>query len=182
MDKINIDQMTKILAVEMTARTGELWRAMIDPDHWNHIQSDTACLSLREDWRTHRLAIHATAPDKMREKTTGESITCDPTRTAEAIARDIETRLLAHARAHLIESKEWDAEQTRQKNASALRGRMIKKYLPNEYQNDKYCTDADRYQERVYAHPTYDNLINIEINLPLPEALKLLKQLTKGNQ
>ena len=29
--------------------------------------------------------------------------------------------------------------------------------------------------------PTYDDLVNIEINLPLKEALKLLKQLTQEN-
>lgn len=181
MPKFDIDQLTKILAVEMTARTGELWRAVLDADHWNHIESPTACLSLREDWRSHRLSIHATTPGKMRQRTTGETITCDPGRKAEAIARDIESRILAHARAHLIQSREYDAEQTREKNAEKLRGKMIQKYLPQEYQSGKYCSrkEASPYKQRVYAQPTYENLINIEVNLPLPEALKLLKQLTQ---
>lgn len=165
----------------MTARTGELWRAVIEPENWNHIESPTACLSLREDWRTHRLSVHAAAPGKMREKTTGDTITCDPSRSAEAIARDIESRLLKHARAHLLESIEWDAEKTREKNAENLRKKMLKKYCPFE-SNGKFYSGkkADRYTERVWAEPTYNNLINIEINLPLPEALKLLEQLTKG--
>lgn len=181
MPSFDIDHLTKILAVEMTARTGELWRAVIEADQWNHIESPTACLSLREDWRTHRLSIHATAPRQVREKTTGETITCDPGRTAEAIARDIESRILKHARTHLVESVQYDAEKTREKNAKNLREKMLRKFLPYE-SNGKFYSGkkADRYTERVWAETTYNNLINIEINLPLPEALKLLEQLTKG--
>lgn len=181
MHNIDIDQITKTLAVEMTARTGELWRATTDINQWNRIESPSACLLLREDWRTRRLRIHASAPAKMREKTTGETITCDPNRTAEAIARDIENRLLQHARAHLVESIEWDAEQTREKNAQQLRGKMVKKHLPNEA-NGKFYSDskADKYRPRVWAELTYGKMVNIEVNLPLAEALQLLKQLTKG--
>ena len=82
----NFPALCKSLAVEMTARTGELWRTVEDENDWTHIQSPSACLSLRDDWRTHRLSIHATAPKGMREKTTGETITCDPARKPEAIA------------------------------------------------------------------------------------------------
>jgi len=181
MNNLDLDTITKILAVEMTARTGELWRAVIDPNNWNYITSPTACLSLREDWRTHRLTIHATAPKGTREKTNGESITCDPSRTAEAIARDICARLLPHARAHLIESMEYNTEKTLEANAKHLRESLIKKFCPFE-SNGKFYSGkkADKYRERVWAELTYDNLINIEINVPLKEALQLLKQLTQG--
>ena len=182
MNTFDLDAMTKILAVEMTARTGEIWRAVIT-DRFNHIESPSACLSLNEHWQNHRLTIHAAAPPEMKEPRIGETITADPKRTPEAIARDIENRILTHARAHLAESREYDAEQRRQEARRKLRNKMLMKYCPKEYQHEKFCTitgSQSGYIERVYAHPTYDNLINIEINLPLPEALKLLKQLTNG--
>ncbi len=165
----------------MTARTIELWRVVETPEQWAHIESPSACLQLRDDWRTHRLAIHATAPHKMREKTQGETITCDPGRTPEAIARDICARLLTHARAHLTESIIYDTEKTREKNIKNLREKMLKKYLPNE-SNGKFYSEkkADRYRQRVWAETSYDDLINIEANLPIGEALKLLKLLTQG--
>jgi hypothetical protein len=176
----NLDALAKLLAVEMTARTGELWRAVIN-DHITHIESESACLSLSDHWKTQRLTIHATAPQGMREPRTGETITADPQRKPEAIAADICSRILTHAREHLAESKGYDAQQARVRNAKQLRARMIQKYLPTEYQNEKFCSskDAGKYKQRVYAHVTYENLINIEVTLPLPEALKLLEQLTK---
>jgi len=176
----NFPTLCRNLAVEMTARTGELWQTIEHPERWTHIESQTACLTLRDDWRTHRLVIHATAPHKMKEKTTGESTTCNPSRTVEDIAKDICNRILKHAREHLKESIQWDAEQTRQANKRKLTNKFISGYLPKEYQTGCFCTDKDRSGERIKAKLTYDNLINIEINLPLPEALKLLKQLTKG--
>jgi hypothetical protein len=177
----NFPALCKSLAVEMTARTGELWRVIEDAERWTHIESPSACLQLRDDWRTHRLAIHATAPSRMREMTTGETITADPTRTPEAIARDICNRLLNHARAHLAESKAYDREKMLEANAKKLRESMIKRYCPEQY-NGKFASGkkADLYRERVWAELTYNNLVNIEINVTMGEALKLLKLLTQG--
>lgn len=66
-------------------------------------------------------------------------------------------------------------------NAKKLRENLIKKYCPEQY-NGKFASGkkADLYRERVWAELTYNNLVNIEINVTMGEALKLLKQLTQG--
>lgn len=46
-EKPDLDQLTKILAVEMTARTNRIWRARIDPDRWvTQIYTDEAVINL----------------------------------------------------------------------------------------------------------------------------------------
>lgn len=175
----NFPDLCKSLAVEMTARTGEIWRTVEDAQNWTHIESPTACLSLRDDWRTHRLAIHATAPNATREKTTGETITCDPERRPEAIARDIETRLLAHARQHLAESKEYDRKRRQEAAEKNLRLSFLRKYLPREHQPDKLCNADSMKRANIYAQLTYENLVELEITLPLKQALQIL-EILKG--
>lgn len=169
------------LAVEMTARTGELWRMIERGDNWPHIESPSACLSLRDDWMTHRLAIHATAPHGMREKTNGESITCDPKRTPEAIARDIEIRLLAHARAHLQESIQYDTQRRQEEAAANLRKNMIRRFTEEEYNGKLYKRSKDRARRMWIDINNYDHSATIEIHLPFADALQLLKQIEKGN-
>lgn len=177
----NFPALCKNLAVEMTARTGELWRVIEYPDTWTHIQSPSACLSLRDDWRTHRLAIHATAPHKMREKTTGETITCNPGRTPEAIARDIESRLLAHARAHLAESIQYDREKILEANAAHLRESIMSQFTQEKYNGKLYKKSHDRNRRMWIDIGNYDNTATIEIHLPFADALRLVKHIEKGD-
>jgi hypothetical protein len=174
------------LAVELTILTGELWTARPfsdEPeDQRAYTDSATATLYFFTSWRDNRLSISASAPAGMREMKSGEKITCDPTRTPEAIARDIKNRLLPHARAHLTESRAYDLERRKAEAKKNLRSNLIKKYCPNETNGKFYSNKkADHYRERVFAEITYNDLINIEINVSLTEALKLLKQLTKEN-
>jgi hypothetical protein len=176
----NFQALCKNLAVEMTARTGELWRVMEYPEHWTHIESRTACLQLRDDWRTHRLAIHATAPANMREKTTGETITADPNRKAEAIARDIESRILTHARAHLAESKAYDTEKMHEEAAAHLRESIMSQFTQEKYNGKLYKKSKDRNRRMWIEIVNYDNSATIEIHLPFADALRLAKHIEQG--
>jgi len=180
MHNLNLDAITKTLAVEMTARTGELWRAVIN-DSINALQSETAYMSLSEDWRTHRLRVHAYAPHTIRERTTGETITADPGRKPEAIAADICSRILQHAREHMTESIEYDRERKQKEAEKQLRLHFLKKYLPREHQSEKLCNSDHHGPANIFAHITYDNLINLEITLPLRDILAVLEFLKERN-
>lgn len=183
---LSLNTLAGHLAVELTIITGETWRARIDPSESHqrpHIDSPSATLYLSQEWNTNRLSVRASAPEGMREMKTGEKITCNPERTPEAIARDINSRLINHARAHLIESAAYDLQKRKEAARKNIIRNLIMKYLPKEYQDQKWCTNKESptaYKERIYAETTYDDLIHIEINLELPAALKLLKQLTQG--
>lgn len=181
-NKIILDVMARELSLAMTIQTLEIWTAVITPERDPRIQSKTACLWLSEDWRTHRLNIHAAAHATLRERTTGEKITCNPTRSYESIARDIVNKLLPHARDHQTESRLYTADTIRKDNAKNTRLRMIKKYLPREYQSEKLCNGRDkRGAANIFAHITYDNLINVEMTLTLSETLQVLEYLkSKG--
>lgn len=188
MTDIDLNPIVKNIAVELTIITGELWTARADNSNYNqrpHADSPTATLYFSQDWRTKsRLTIRADAPAEIQEPRTGESITCDLTRTPQAIAQDINRRLLPHARTHLAESKTYDLSKRKAKACENCRDNLIKKYLPEEYNGNffsKKKAGKNGYKSRVIASPTYDDMIEIELNLPLPEALKLLKQLTKEN-
>ena len=184
-----LNPLIKTLAIELTIITGELWLTRLDHSEWNqrpHADSQSATLYFYQEWnKKNRLSIKASAPEGMREKTNGDSISCDLTRTPQAIAQNIAHRLLPHARTHLQESKEYDLERRKEEAKRNLRKNLLMRYCPKEYQNDKFCTNdspgRNNYKKRIYASPTYDNLINIEINLPIKDAIKLLKQLTQGD-
>lgn len=177
----NFQALCKNLAVEMTARTGELWRTVEDAEKWTHIESPTACLQLRDDWRTHRLAIHATAPHKMRELTNGETITADPHRTPEAIARDICARILDHARAHLAESIVYDREKMLEANAAHLRESIMSQFTQEKYNGKLYKKSKDRNRLMWIEIGNYDNTATIEIHLPFADALRLAKHIENGD-
>jgi hypothetical protein len=184
MTDIDLNPIIKNLAIELTIATGELWTTRIDRSEWNqrpHADSPTTTLYFFQEWnKKNRLSIKASAPEGMREKTNGESISCDLTRTPQAIAQDIARRLLPHARAHLAESKAYDLKKRKEEARNNLINNLIMRYLPEKY-NGKFFSKkkAGKYLSRIIAETTHDDLINIEINLPLKDALKLLKQLTK---
>jgi hypothetical protein len=169
----DLDQLTKILAVEMTARTFELWRAVIT-ENCNHLESPSACLSLSDHWHTHRLIVCACTPAGMLQSRTGESITCDPARKPEAIAADICTRILPDAKSHLKQCVDYDKKRRQEEAEKKLRLNFLKKYLPREYQREKLCNDSP-HRSNVFAHITYENLINIEATVTLKQALKILQ-------
>ncbi len=182
--EIDIHTAARYIAIGLTMATGELWTARIIADDTlrAHVDSPTATLFISQAWNSDRLTIQADAPEGIRELTRGEHITVNPDRPPLKIAQDINNRLLAHARAHLVESRAYDLKERKKEAREKLTNNMIKKYLPKEYQKGKFCTETDRHawKERIYAERTYDELIHIEFNLKLPEALKLLKQLTQG--
>ena len=173
------NQFAKVLAVEMTVRTAELWRVVIHEERDPDIESASAYLHLHEHWRDKRLMIGASVPRGMREKRNSESITCNPDRKPETIAADICNRLLTHARAHLLESREYDQERRKEEAEKKLRLHFLRKYLPREYQSEKLCNSTSMRPANIYAHLTYDNLINLEITLPLKNALEILELLQK---
>lgn len=181
MGNLNLDQVCKMLAVEMTASTGELWRIVPETDQYRpQIVSPSACLLISEDWRTHRLNITADAPHGIRERTRGETITCDPKRAAEAIARDIKTRILQHARAHLAESILYDTEKRKKEAAAHLRESIMSQFTQEKYNGKLYKKSKDR-NRRMWINITdYDNTATIEIHLPFADALRLVKHIEKG--
>ena len=105
----------------------------------------------------------------------------DPARRPDTIARDICSRLLPHARDHMKESIEYDRARRQKETEKNMRLRYIKKYLPREYQPEKYCNSTGMRSANIFAHITYDNLINIEITLPLRDSLEVLKFLQERN-
>jgi len=165
--------------LSMTIATLELWRAVIVDERDPHIQSESACLWLHEDWRSHRLQIYAAAPAGIQERSSKDPITCDPDRSREAIARDICSRLLSHARQHLKESIEYDRERKQKEAEKNLRLHFLRKYLPREYQSEKLCNSTSMRMANIFAHITYDNLINLEITISLKDALAILEFIQK---
>lgn len=174
------NELMKNLAVEMTARTGELWRAIIE-ERIGYLQSDSAYLYIVKVWNMQRIQIRASAP--CREHQSGQSITCDMTRHPEAIARDIEQRLLEHARQHLKGAKAYDLKKRKEEAEENLRRNLIKQYIPrSQYHNDKFYTNTPKRKSKnnLWAHIEYDNEIKIEISLPIKEAIKLIKHLKEN--
>lgn len=171
------------LAVELTILTGEIWRTHKD-DHRTAIYSDTAYLTLWTGYGMQgRIQINATAPRDMREPGQGYKITCAADRTPEAIARDIATRLLKDAKDHLSKCKAYDHEKRKEKAIETLRQRYIKKYLPEfwcRYSNDQPIFHRSNDWKTIRAQLTYENKVEITINLPFMEALKLLKHIQKN--
>lgn len=180
MNDLPIETIAKHLAVEMTARTGELWRAVITEERHPQIMSQGACLNLSEDWRTHRLRIHATAPHDIRERTTGETITADPKRSYEAIARDIENRILAHAREHLAESRQYDEQRRQEEAAAHLRKSIMQQFAEEEYNGKLHKSSKDHNRQMWIEITNYNNSATIQIHLPFADALKLVKHIQKG--
>lgn len=172
------------LAVEMTIITGELWRVRTETEStFLQIFSPSAYLSMWTGYNIRgRVQIKASEPQKMKSPRRGESITCALDRTPEAIARDICARLLPAARAHLEISKAYDLRERKEKNAKNLRENFIKKYLPDEYHN--YHSERQFHRrgdsKTLRAQLTYENKVEIKLNLDFIKALQLLKHLEEN--
>lgn len=179
MDETELNELAKNIGLELTLKTGELFRILIEPERNPQIYSATAYFTTSEDWRTHRIKITASTPRGMHAKRDPDSITCNPKRSPEAIARDICARLLTSARQHLAESIELDKEIRQTQARKKLRLNLIKKYLPHEYQPEKFCNGTRQTTPTIYAQLTYNNLVNLEINLPIGEALALIQHLKR---
>lgn len=179
-----LDETTKILAVEMSIITGEIWRAEFDDNYrYPQIFSPSAYLYLMETYPRGRMEIRASAPRKMREKRTPEKITVDPNRTPEAIAQDITRRLLPHARAHLLESIKYHNEKEKEEATKKLTDRYLQKELPHEWRNHNNTVNfTNEYDKEPDAPPItarryYDGTIEINTRLPIREALKIIRHL-----
>jgi len=183
MDNNDLTKTAKMLAVEMTASTGELWRVHSE-DHRTAIYSPSAYLSLYTGYGMRgRVEIRATAPREMREPTHGEKITCALDRTPEAIARDIITRLLPSAREHLTKSKAYDHQKRKEEATHNLKEKFLAKFLPHEWRGHRATpAHTNEYEEEraappISAHQYYDGTIEITTRLPIKEALQLIKHL-----
>ena len=172
------------LAVELTIITSELWRVQPETEStFLQIFSPTAFLSMRTGYDVRgRVQITASEPREMKSPKRGESITYALDRTPEAIARDIYARLLPAARAHLAESKIYDHEQRKEKAIKALREKYIKKYLPDIYSRHTSETIFHRPNDwkSVRAQLTYEDKVEITVNLPYMQALKILQYLQEN--
>ena len=170
------------LALELTILTGELWRSSQEPGSvWTNIISPSACLTMRTGYDIkNRVEIRATAPRQIKSRSTGESITCSLDRSPEAIARDIINRLLPAARAYLTDSIQYDHEKRKETAITKTRERFIKKYLPEEwrnYSNEPATFHRARDWKSIRAQLTYENKVEIKINVDFMKALEILKYL-----
>jgi len=185
---MSINEIAAALAVEMTIITGEIWRTIPDTDEHNQrpqIFSPSAYLFIYLNWDK-RLSISASTPRGMKTCKTAKSITCDPKRTPEAIARDITARLLPDAREYFAESKAYDHQQRKEEATNALIDKMLQKYLPHKWRNggnEKFTNEYHKTANapEVEACRNYENQIEIQVTLAIKPALELLKQLTKEN-
>jgi hypothetical protein len=135
MDNEYIHNLTKILAVEMTARTGNIWRANIDPDRWTtQIYCDTAyiALSTRDYPKPQRLKLWPTTSPGVNQRSSYDHITLDPKRQPAQIAADIARRLLPQAEKYLVECKASQDAQDRQNTKEQLIRNLLQPYLKHE--------------------------------------------------
>lgn len=170
---MDIKQISKVLAVEMTARTGELWRSRHKVGrYWSEIYSPSAWLML-SDGRNNRLEIQSTRPQQMVWATTGEKITVDSSRTPEAIARDIENRLLKNAR-HV-----WSASRTEtkiynnKKNNTLATVHLFRKYISSKNING---TSADLHTKTARIRINENKVSDLDIRyITNEQAIQIMK-------
>ena len=104
-EKPDLAKLTHELAVEMTASTGTLWRAIADPDRWTTtIYTDEAYLALSIDGYSapYHLKAWASTPRGISPLHDNEVIRMNADRPLAAIAKDITRRILPHARAFAV--------------------------------------------------------------------------------
>lgn len=171
------------LAVEMTILTGEIWRVATSQNGNPQIVSTSACLTLSQAWNQRgRVQLRASVPPAIRQKKSGQEITCSLSRPVENIARDIIARLLQHAREHLAESTAYDLEKRKEEAAEKLRENLIKPFAPKLHNGKFYNPGSKKNSRSTLWVEIYDycNEAEIKIRLPLRKALQLLKTIRNG--
>ena len=174
-DNTRLEKLTKVLAVEMTASTGELWRAAIDADSWvTQIYSPTAYISLKlEEWRQpHKLTAWASTPKGIAHLSDDGQMSCNPERQPEAIAADITRRLVAHARAYLVKCKASQDEHDKAERKKQLIKNLIGRYLTNNGRDVFYS-------DKVHNVEVRGEYIEMRLSISPVDAIRVCK-LLKG--
>jgi len=177
-EKPDLAQLTQTLAVEMTAITGTIWRADIDPDRWaNHIFTETAYISLSIDGYSapYRLKAWASTPRGIASLIDHETISMSIDRQPAALAADIKRRLLPHAQSYLIECKQHQDridQQTRKENEIR---KALSKYLKYiEFNKSFYSAN-----NKIHNVEIRTSEIEMRLTVTPAEAIKVCK-LLKG--
>jgi len=177
-DNSRLCELTKMLAVEMTAGTGELWRADIDPDRWTtQIHSDTAYIALSLDGYKppFRLKAWTSVPDGISPLRSGsETISMSADRKPASLAVDITRRLLSPAREYLKACIISQNKHDRQQRKEQLIKNLLSQYLcKNQY--DTFWS-ADHKIQSVDIRTDY---LEMRLTVSPADALKICK-LLKG--
>ena len=100
------------IAIELTMLTGEVF-SLCNTERRTALEGQTAYIHayLRTWPKPARLAFSPTSPEGVREYFNASTITCNPKRTAEAIARDIRNRILDEAREFHIKNSAHHARK-----------------------------------------------------------------------
>ncbi len=175
---LTLAELTKELAVELTAICTEIFRAEIDPERWTtRLTSANACLtvSLDESHKQKRVKVWASTPQGIAPLSDYEVITLSADRTPAAMAQDIKRRLYDHAKEYLIECTTRQNETDKQNRKEELIRKLLKPYLPHEGMYKKlYSNDAPSIRAEIRS--TY---IEMKIDATPTQAIKILK-LLKG--
>ena len=177
-EKPDLAQLTITLAVEMTASTGELWRADIDPERWsNHIHTDDAYISLSIDGYSapYHLKAWATTPRGITSLIDHEVISMSIDRQPTSLAADIKRRLLPHAKEYLIECKQHQDRIDQQTRKENLIRKALSKYLRYVDWNKSFYSANDK----IHSVEIRTNNIEMRLTVTPAEAIKVCK-LLKG--
>lgn len=170
----------RAIALFLTIETGELFTMAKDRNENDYLVSESAHFRIYKDWRVqNKIKVVADALN-MKENKQGESIGLDSKRNPSDLARDIKNRLLSHARKHLTESRAYDERERKKESAANLRKNLLKQFTPDEANGKLYLRYPESRRAQMWTHIDYDNKIEIEITLPIREALQLLKHIQRN--
>lgn len=182
-EKELIKNLSLNLAVEMTARTGDMWRYYTS-ERMDYIFSPSAYLQINKPWNGYRVKIKSTLPQELQAPRGSESITCDLNRTPEAISADICRRLLNSAMQFLHDAKIYTHQRRKEKNIINLRKKILAELLPNNSAyNDKFYTTTPKAKENkngknnLWADTDYSGQVKIEVVLKIKDARELIKHI-----
>jgi hypothetical protein len=169
-------ELTKTLAVEMTARTGDLWRANIDPERWTtQIYTATAWITL-SIYRTHlkptRLKAWSSVPKGINPLSDKDVMSVDATRTPSAIAADIHRRLYAHAQEYLKDCSDAQAIQDTRNRKEQLKKNLLSRYLTKGYYDNFHSENG-----KINKAEIRSNDVEMKLSVTMTEALKICRLL-----
>jgi hypothetical protein len=174
-EKPNLDELTKTLAVEMTASTGELWRARIEPERWStQIYCETAVISLGIDGYKAPYFVKAWAgtPAGITALRSENVVRCNSNRTPAAIAADLNRRLVDEAKDYLIRCKQSQAENDREERRENLIKNLLSKYLCRNRCDTFYSAD-----NKIHSLEIRTDYIEMRLTVSPTDAVRICKLL-----
>lgn len=176
-DNARLHELTKLLAVEMTISTGELWRTEINNNWWTtQIHSDTAYISLSLDGYKPpvRLKAWTSTPAFITALRGSETISMNADRDPASLAAYITRRLLTPARVFLVQCRASQDEHDRQQRKEQLIKNLLSHYLLKNQYDTFYSAD-----HKIHSADVRTNYIDMRLSVSPTDAIKIAK-LLKG--